>query len=143
MKTSVHVFASAVLAIILYPLFKWNVLLIFAGGVLIDIDHYFMYVYKYRNCSIFECYNHYIKHMQDPVQKENLGILLIFHTVEFLLLMFILSFYNEYALVFTIGLFGHYLMDLVFLYLYPKKFIVDHSVIHWAYRNKFSQALNK
>ena len=140
MKTSVHVIVSAILAALLYPVFKRHVLFIFAGGVLIDIDHYFVYAYKYKNFSLFDCYYHYIKNMQDPAQKENLGILLIFHTTEFLFVMVVFSFYNAYALVFTIGLLVHYLLDLIYLYTVPKKFIVDHSLIHWICKNKLKVA---
>lgn len=139
MKTSVHVIASAILAAALYQIFQWKVLLILVGGVLIDIDHYFWYVYKYKKLSLFDCYKHYISQMEKPYQKENIGILLIFHTVEFLLIISILSFYFEYVLVFAIGLLLHYLLDLVFLYFVVKDFVVDHSTIHWIYENKIQK----
>lgn len=138
MKTSVHIAASAILAAMLYPIFQWKVLFIFVGGVLIDIDHYFWYVYKYKKLSLFDCYKHYMKHMGNANQEKDFGTLLIFHTIEFLLLMAAMSFSNGYFLVFTIGLFGHYLLDLVYLYSIPKKFIVNHSVIYWLYTNKFA-----
>ena len=40
MKTSVHLMVSAILAAVLYPVFQWKVIIIFVGGILIDIDHY-------------------------------------------------------------------------------------------------------
>ena len=138
MKTSVHIAASAALAAMVYPFFQWKVPLIFVGGVLIDVDHYLWYVYKYKKLSLLGCYRHYMKHMGDSHQEKDFGTLLIFHTAEFLLLMAVLSFYSEYFLVFTIGLFGHYLLDLAYLYSVPKKFIVNHSVIYWLCMGKFA-----
>lgn len=131
MKTSVHFAVSAVLAIMLYPLFRWNALLIIAGGVLIDIDHYFWYAYKYKKFNILEAYKFYIKVMDANDFAKVDGILCIFHTIEFMLLMALLSFYSQTALIFAIGLASHYLLDLLYLYLVPKRFILNHSLTWW------------
>lgn len=139
MKTSVHLAVSVILAAMLYPLFKLNVLLIFVGGVLIDIDHYFWYACKYKNFSILESYKFYIKAMDANDFARVKGILCIFHTMEFLLFMAVLSFYFKPALIFTIGLVSHYLMDLLYLYLVPKRFILNHSIIWWLIKNHESK----
>lgn len=136
MKTSVHLVVSLILAVLLYPLFNWKVLLIIVGGVLIDIDHYFWYVCKYKKFSLLDCYYHYIIPLEKNDKSKNIGILMIFHTVEFLFIMVFLSFFIEYALVFTIGLLVHYLLDLIFLYGFAKRFIADHSIIHWIFKHK-------
>lgn len=135
MKTSVHLALSSVLAAALYPVFGWKVLFIFVGGVLIDVDHYFWYVYKHKNLSLIDCYRHYIFQMEKNNQKENLGILLIFHTIEFLLATWALSFYFKPVSIFAIGLLSHYILDLLFLYFAVKHFVAEHSVIRWIYRN--------
>ena len=135
MKTSVHIAVSIILAAALYPFFKSNVLLILAGGVLIDVDHYLWYIYQYKKFSILQSYKFYIKVMDANDFAKVDGILCIFHTIEFLLLMILLSFYFELALIFTIGLVSHYLMDLLYLYLAPKHFILNHSVIYWIYKS--------
>ena len=139
MKTTVHLVASAILAAALYPVFGWKAVFILAGGVLIDVDHYLWYVCKYKKFSLFGCYNHFIVQMESNHQKENMGILIAFHTIEFLLIAGILSFYSQYALVFTIGLLAHYLLDLIYLYAVPKRFIANHSVIYWIYKNKIQK----
>lgn len=136
MKTYVHFAVSAILAVIFYPLFKWNVLFILVGGVLIDIDHYLWYAYKYKKFNILESYKFYIKVMDANDFSKVTGMLCIFHTIEFLLLMALLSFYFKPALIFTIGMASHYLLDLLYLYVVPKRFILNHSLIWWLIENK-------
>jgi len=136
MKTSVHVVASVILAAVLYHFFKWKVLLILVGGVLIDVDHYFWYVYKYRKFNFFDSYQFYIKNIEINDFTNVAGILLVFHTLEFLLIVVLLSFYYEPVFIFTIGLISHYLLDFIFLSFIAKRFIANHSIIHWVYKNK-------
>ena len=135
MKTWVHFTVCSVLAVLLYPIFGWKVIFVFAGGVLIDIDHYFWYVYKFRKFSPFSCYTHFIKGLEGDNYKHNIGILLALHTIEFLVICLALSFFTEYALIFTIGLLSHYILDLVYLISGPKFFIASTSTIAWLVKN--------
>ena len=139
MKVSTHFFYSLILAAILYPIFNWKAVFILIGGVLIDIDHYFWHVFKYNKFNFFDCYNYYLERMDKEKIMENIGLLLIFHTVEFLLLITLFSFYNNLALIFTIGVISHYLLDLIFLYSVPKRFIANHSIILWVIKNKIQK----
>lgn len=139
MRTTVHLIVSLIIVAALYPIFSWKVLLIFVGGVLIDVDHYLWYVYKYRKFSLFGCYEFFTVATEKNKWKYIIGILLVFHTIEFLLLVVLLAFYSEYVLIFGIGLFGHYILDLIFILLVAKRFIIDHSVTHWYYKNKIQK----
>ena len=139
MKVSTHFFYSLILAAILYPIFNWKAVFILMGGILIDIDHYFWYIYKYKKFNFFDCYSYYLERMDKDKIMENLGVLLIFHTVEFLLLMIFFSFYNNLAFMFTIGVISHYLLDLIFLYTVPKRIIANHSIIWWTLKNKIQR----
>ena len=136
MKTWVHALVSSILAVIFYPIYSWKVLFILAGGILIDIDHYFWYVYKFKDLSLFRCYKYYIRGMNKEKIMEYVGILLVFHTMEFLLVMLLLSFYNEFALIFTIGLLSHYLLDLIWQYNVAKCHIPSTSIIARFIKNK-------
>ena len=131
MKTSVHLVVSLILAAMLYPVFRWKALIILVGGVLIDIDHYFWYVYKYKKFSLFECYYYFIDGMQKDKIEKNMGILLVFHTIEFLIAIMLLSFYSELVLIFTIGVLVHYLLDAIFLYTVARRLITNPSLISW------------
>ena len=135
MKPSVHFLFSLILAMVLYPFFHWDALLVFAGGVLIDADHYLWYIYKYKKYNFFKCYRHFSSHAEKRDFREDYGILLICHTIEFLLAAIVLSFYYEYALLFTFGLALHYLLDLIFLFSVAKRLVADSSIIHWIMKN--------
>ncbi len=135
MKTWVHFSVSAVLAAVLYPAFGWKALFVIAGGVLIDIDHYLWYICRYKNFNMLKTYKFFIKNIETNKYTNVTGILLVFHTIEFLLIMAFLSFYFKSALAFTIGLFSHYILDLIFLYFAAKRFIVNHSIVNWIFKN--------
>ena len=135
MKTWVHFLFSLIPAVLLYHSFGWKVAFILAGGVLIDIDHYAWYVCKYRKYSLTDCYNHYMDADKTNF-KDIIGILMIFHTIEFLLLMLVLSFFNQFVSMFTIGLLVHYLLDLIWHISIPKRIITSVSVISWIIKNK-------
>ena len=139
MKTWVHILVSSVIAYFAYPIAGWKVLLIFVGGVMIDIDHYLWYIYDNKKFNMFECYNHFTYEAEKNGFKDVAGILMVFHTVDFLLAMVIISFFSQYALLFTIGLLPHYILDLIFILRVPKRFIVNHSIIYWVYKNKIQK----
>ena len=139
MKPLAHFFSSLILALSLFPILKWNALLILAVGFLIDIDHYFWYVYKYRKINIFDSYKFFIKPMNEKSFGSVMGILLIFHTVDFLMVMLALSYLSKLALAFTIGLLLHYALDLLYLYFVAQRFVVNHSIIYWLYKEKIQK----
>ena len=136
MRTWVHVLSSLILAISLFPIFKWKVIIILISGVLIDIDHYFWYIYKHKRYSLLDCYRYYLIDVPSKNFEDVLGCLIIFHTVEFLLLMVTLSFYFTYAFIFTIGLLLHYILDVIFYFMVPKRVLANHSILWWIIKNK-------
>ena len=138
MKTWVHSALSIVLCILFYPTYKWEILFIFAGGVLIDADHYLWYIARFKKWNLIKCYDFFIADVRKNRWKPISGSVLVFHTIEFLIIMILLSFYNSFALMFTIGLLGHYLLDFIWHISVPKMVIMNHSIIYWFYKNKFS-----
>ena len=139
METWVHSLASLILAAILYPFFGWEIISVFVGGVMIDIDHYIWYVYKLRKYNPLKCYTYFIKDLEKNDWKDVQGNVLVFHTVEFFAICIILSFFNAIAFLFTVGLIGHYLLDLIWHLRVSKRVILDHSLIHWYAKNKAFQ----
>ena len=95
MKTTVHLIASSILAAALYPIFQWKVVLIVVSGVMIDVDHYFWYVYKYKKSSLFDCYEFFTVEADKNKWKHVIGIPLVFRTIEFLVLIVLLSLFNQ------------------------------------------------
>ncbi|MBI1935898.1 hypothetical protein HYS31_05645 [Candidatus Woesearchaeota archaeon] len=140
MEIWVHGMVSLILAAVLYPAYGWQASFVLIGGVLIDIDHYIWYVLKYRKLGFRDCYRHFTADGKANNYKDVTGVLIIFHTIEFLAVMAILSAFSALALLFTIGLVFHFFLDLLWLYLYHKRFIADHSLLHWIYRNRIQKA---
>ena len=136
MRTPVHLVVSLILSVLLYPLFGWKVLLILISGVTIDIDHYFWYISKYKKFGLFRCYECLAVEAEKNKWKDVIGSLFIFHTIEFLLIIALASFYNVYALILLIGLLVHYLLDFIWHCYVPKRMITNPSIISWILKNK-------
>ncbi|MBI3026473.1 hypothetical protein HYY70_00015 [Candidatus Woesearchaeota archaeon] len=139
METWKHFLLSLIIAILMHALYEWKALFILIGGVLIDIDHYVWYIYKYRKFNLIDCYKFYADANTSMNFKPHFGLLHVFHTLEFLLAVAALSFYNEFALLFLVGLIGHYLLDLIWYITVPKCIIADHSIIHWIVKNQIQK----
>ena len=131
MKFSVHIGVSAALAALFYPLFSASSFLIMIGGIFPDVDHYLHFVFVKRRFNPFECNKYYSQGGDEKNYREFDGVLMIFHTVEFLVLMIILSFYSNLFFIFTIGLAVHYLLDAILFIFVIKRFVLNHSILLW------------
>ena len=140
METWVHSLFSLALAAILYHFFGWEAAAVFVGGVMVDFDHYIWYVYNLRKFNPLKCYTYFIKDIEKNDWQDVQGTVLVLHTVEFLALCIILSFFNTIALLFTIGLVGHYFLDLVWHLRVPKRAILNHSLVHWLVNRYFAHS---
>ena len=139
MSPLVHFIFSMITAVILYPIFGWSVLLIFVSGVLIDIDHYFWYIYKIKDYNMFKCYKFYMIKEAKNNYRGIVGALFIFHTIEILVILMVISFFIEIVMFLTIGIFGHFLLDLIWIYYTTKRFFLNHSIISWFIKNKIQK----
>src|SRR3989344_2713644 len=111
MNISMHFLVSLFISIVLFPVFGYySLIMVIAGGVIIDIDHYFWYACKYRKFGLIRAYKFYLnKHFAEK------NVLHIFHSIEFLLLCTILSFFSVIILLFTVGLIVHNILDMIFI----------------------------
>ena len=139
MKPAVHILMSLIIALMFFPAFKFKVLFILAGGVLIDIDHYLWYIFKFRKFGFAEAYHYFADTIRKERIMENHGILLIFHTWEFIAASILLSFYFDSALLFTIGFLAHFALDMAYVYNVAGHPIANHSLINWIYTAKFKR----
>ena len=114
MDASVHLVTSLVLAALLYPLFGWLAVLVLVSGFMIDIDHYFWYVYKTKDFSFKGCYGFYmnIVHKMDYGELKN--SFLVFHTIEPVIAIIFLSFFSKIFLIILSGLLLHFALDTFF-----------------------------
>jgi|TARA_B100001964_G_C14126637_1_gene550865 hypothetical protein len=136
MTPLLHLLISLILAAVFYPIFNLKVLLILAGGVLIDMDHYLFYICRFKDFNIKNCYKYCHAGIKNNNFKDTMGMLLIFHNIEFLLISIIFSIYYQLALMFTIGLVFHYIMDITHRYSLAKSIISSPSLIVWFIKNK-------
>lgn len=137
MRFSVHLGFSILLAALFFPIFGWTSLLILAGGVLIDADHYIYYIFKFKKFNPFECNKYFTEDSKKSDYHIFDGLMLVFHTLEFLIVMIVLSFYSKFALALTIGFASHHLLDFIWFYFFLKRFILNHSLIWWLVKSKF------
>lgn len=141
MLPSIHLIFSFLISIIL-ALCGWDYLqliLFFLTAFFVDIDHFFYFIYKKKSLNLFQAYNHFY-HLNEILKKEKKKktFLMIFHTIELLILFFILSFFN-YELFFPLflGLVSHYILDLIALFLHKeKRYKRAFSLIYYLYRKE-------
>ncbi|GEM_PF-3401594 len=98
-----HFFVGLIVSLALYPLYGLNVLVIFFVNLLLDFDHYVVYIFKFKSFDMIKAHNYFF--------NEEKPFLLFFHTVEFLLVLLLLSFYFKLAFFVLMGALAHLLLD--------------------------------
>ena len=136
MQITTHFWFTSILAAVLFPVFGWKVLIFYIGGVLVDTDHYMWFIAKYKKISPLKCYNFYMFESPRQSFKPIIGALHVFHTFEYLTLIAVLAFFNNYIFIYLIGLLGHYLLDLAWHVFTAKRVILNHSIVSWIFKNK-------
>jgi hypothetical protein len=131
MILSVHFITSLILSAAFYPFYGISSLLVFIGGFFIDIDHFLWNLAKFRDFNILKAYNFHMENVVSNDFSRTKGILLLFHNLEFVLLMLLLSFVSEIFLLITYGLVLHLLLDLINLVIMRQGMLVQPSVVSW------------
>ena len=109
----VHFAVSAALAAILFPFYGWYSLLVFVGGFLIDVDHYVWYAVKFRDLNVKNSYGYLVNLVKKKDTKGLEELLCVFHSVEFILLLLIASFFFKKIFLVVIGLAVHLILDFI------------------------------
>lgn len=99
-----HFLVGLIICSLLYPIYGLNVLIIFFVNLLLDVDHYILYIFKFKSFNIVKAHDYFFN-------KEK-PFLLFFHTVEFLLVLLFFSFYFRLAFFALIGVVTHFLLDI-------------------------------
>lgn len=131
-----HFLASLVLCAVLYPFYGINSLFIIIGSFLIDLDHYLWYVYKFKNFNFIKAYKFYLKINKEKSFAKQKKCIIIFHSVEFLILMVILSFYSKIMFIILIGLLYHYVLDIIHVLFIMKGTWAVYSIIWWFMKHR-------
>jgi hypothetical protein len=123
---------------ILFPhVYFWCILLIFAASFLIDIDHYLQYVFETKNFSLKNAFKYHIMLGKIGFAEKKRGIrkkgpFHVFHTFEFLLVVYLLSFAWMPLLYVFVGMIFHSFLDIIYLtsrgFIYRREFFL----INWV-----------
>ncbi|MBI2671176.1 hypothetical protein HYX18_04345 [Candidatus Woesearchaeota archaeon] len=83
-----------------------NSIIVFLASFLIDVDHYFSYVYKKQDFSLRNAIAYFSDLRNMPYHTLH-----VFHTVEFWILLLLLSYFSSVFLIILIGILFHLSLD--------------------------------
>lgn len=110
MLPKTHILFGGIFSILLYFFFNltlFETFLIFFASFLIDFDHYIWHALRKKDWNLKNAY-YYLKNL-----KLEKPFMVLFHTIEFLLLILILSFFWKGFLFILIGMLFHSLLDAI------------------------------
>lgn len=121
MLVSTHAIASFLVALGLYPFFGLYSIIFFLAGFLIDIDHAIEYAISKKNINPFDAYNDLMEVYKKGVEDLRAGKVLvnekvyfhIFHSIEFLIILGILGYFNKIIMFIFLGFLFHIALDLI------------------------------
>ena len=110
-----HATLTAAASLFLLPFWNWTQLLLFsAGSVLIDVDHYLLYVWRRKRLGIADMFEYHQELFTRRASIPYAGIC-IFHTVDFFALCLVLALWFPLLWYLLAGLVFHFLLDVLFL----------------------------
>jgi len=146
MLPKTHIILGFFYSLLIYALYPKITLtgafIVFLASFLIDVDHYLIYVYKKKSCNLNKAFKWF------KSQQENWGRLpekerknykeqiLLFHGVEFVLLLTFLSIFSELFKYILIGILFHLALDFVDLKIKKRPFRQKSSQLYIAILNK-------
>lgn len=128
-----HIKYSSIPSLILVPLVGIKVLYFFLASILIDLDHYPMSIIATKSFSIKRMFRYHQELFKYVKKNPYLG-LCIFHTMEFLAIFIVLSFYSSIAFYILLGLIYHLVLDTIFLYKEGCLFKKANSILEYFVR---------
>ena len=138
MLPKAHFFLTFLLSIILISLgivSPFQALIILLAGFLIDVDHWLLYVWEFRDFNIKNSYRWFYKFY---ISKEKRKFLCIFHTIEALIVVTLLGLKYPLFLAVLVGMLFHILLDLIQAYrdgFYSKEISIIYFLLKQA-KNK-------
>lgn len=136
MKLAHHLVVSLVLVLVSLPLFGSASYFIMIGGFLVDIDHYFRFILVNKDLSLINAYRYHKK-----VHRTSFPKLQVFHTIEFLIFIAILGFFNTIILLVAFGLSIHILLDIFHGFKRNKLHHREWSIINYCLKKLSKQDL--
>ncbi len=121
----------------LYPVLGIKCLAFWAASVLIDVDHYLEFLYHngLKNFSLREAITFH-RFLADYLNEDGFINLSLFHTIESLLLVYLLAFWSGSLWLMAVfyGMVLHVISDAIYLYFLGVLFKRGHSIIEFKIR---------
>ena len=113
-----HIIYSLILGLILFIILPYYsiipFLIFFLSSVLIDIDHYIVYIWRKKDKSLVGALKwHELLNKNHTEKKKNIPFFHFLHSFEFLILLVILSFFFKYIIYALLGFIFHSILDLI------------------------------
>lgn len=115
-----HIILNLIIGLILLFFFPpIGVLIFFLSSVLIDVDHYFYYIFEKKNISLKSAYTWFLLKKKKLLslskneRNKHKKFILIFHGIEPLIVLLILSKYSIFFSYIFLGFLIHLIEDLV------------------------------
>jgi hypothetical protein len=136
MNLKQHLIATGAASAALLPFGDTTGILLFAcGSVLIDVDHQIFYYYKTGKYDVSGMFRYFRVVDQNLYSIPYLGVC-IFHTIEFFLLVALLSYYVPPLKYLLAGLIFHILLDIYDLVRLKVPYIRAYSLIEHFIRKR-------
>ena len=119
-----------------------NLSIILLASFLIDVDHWFIYILKKKDFSVNNAYTWFVekevKYFKLSLKQRNQlkKPLMIFHGIEFLVLLIILSQFSKIFIFIIIGVLFHLMMDYIDLIREKEPLYTKISQIWLCIKNK-------
>ncbi len=140
-----HIITGAIISFILYLIFPITPLqasIIFISSFLIDIDHYFYYAFKNKSLNPVNATKWFFKKRKiwlqlSPIERKKYKrAVIIFHGIEFWMLLLVLSFFNKIFVFILIGIAIHMLLDFIEIIYLNEPFYCKFSQMYVCLKNK-------
>jgi len=145
MKVSTHILFSIGLFLVLLPFLKLFAFIPLISAILIDIDHYFYYSLTRKDADIRNTYSFFMQLRQKRDEKKQgsriLYFLAIFHTIEFVVLILILSLFSEIFALITLGIIFHLIIDCIEFMTVKKHLALKSKTIYHYIKTKEEERL--
>jgi hypothetical protein len=115
----------------------WQALIIFSAAVLIDADHYLIYVRRKGDWNLRNSFNYFTDLGKKYKDAKNIKApFAILHSVEILGVIGLISIYSRFFLLILVGFLFHCLVDALDMLLKGKLFAREHSLFLYLKRRK-------
>jgi len=140
-----HLFIGFIASILIYFLFNITLLqtaIVFLSSILIDTDHYLLYIYKKKDFSLTNSIKYSKERrkrwllMKPEKRKYHKRAIFIFHGIEFWLLLVIISIYFNLIWFVLLGILIHIFLDYLDIIYINDSLYTKFSQLYVYYTNK-------